>query len=227
MHKASVREKAFQLRHAGYSYSYIASKTGLSKSTLSDWLAAVPYSANKHTLDTIGKARATSGEAKTQVKQSSLFKARQEAENDIGILSKRDLFMFGIGLYLGEGSKTANVVRVVNSDVSVIRLAIAWFKSLGVLRGQFGITLHLYPDSNVQKCLQFWSETTTIPLGQFAKPQIDRRKNKKANRAGKLPYGTAHLSVRSGGRKEFGVFFSRKILGWINSAMRKAIMMRA
>jgi len=224
MHKVSVREKVFKLRHAGYSYSYIASQTGLSKGTLSDWLAEVPYHPNKHTLDTIGKARAASGEVKTQIKQRSLLQAREKAENDVGVLSKRDLFMFGIGLYLGEGSKTANVVRVVNSEVSVIRLAIAWFKSLGVSRNQFGITLHLYPDSDVKKCLQFWSETTTIPLDQFAKPQIDRRKNKKVNNAGKLPYGTAHLSVRSGGRKEFGVFFSRKILGWIDSAIRKAVM---
>lgn len=224
MHKTSVKEKVFQLRHAGYSYSHIASQTGLSKSTLSDWLAEVPYHPNKHTLDTIGKARATSGEIKTQIKQRSILKARQEAESDIGTLSKRDLFMFGIGLYLGEGSKTANVVRVVNSDVSVIRLAIAWLESLGVLRNQFRMTIHLYPDSDVNKCLQFWSEATTIPLDQFAKPQIDRRKNKKANKEGKLPYGTAHLGVRSGGRKEFGVFFLRKILGWIDSATRKAIM---
>jgi transcriptional regulator with XRE-family HTH domain len=224
MHKVSVREKVFNLRHAGYSYSYIASQTGLSKGTLSDWLAEVPYHPNAHTLDTIGKARTASGEAKTQIKQRSLLKAREEAVNEIGDLSNRDLFMFGIGLYLGEGSKTANVVRVVNSDVNVIRLAIAWFKSLGVLNNQFGVTLHLYPDSNVKKCLQFWSEATTIPLGQFAKSQIDRRTNKKLSRAGKLPYGTAHLSVKSGGRKEFGVFFARKILGWIDSAMRKAIM---
>src|SRR3989344_2219093 len=224
MHKVSVREKVFKLRHAGYSYSYIASQTGLSKGTLSDWLAEVPYYPNKHTLDTIGKARAISGEIKTQIKQRSLLKARQEAENEIGSLNKRDLFMFGIGLYLGEGSKTANVVRVVNSEVSVIRLAIAWFKSLGVSRNQFGITLHLYPDSDVKKCLQFWSEATTIPLGQFAKSQIDRRRNKKLDRAGKLPYGTAHLSVKSSGRKEFGVFFFRKILGWIDSAMKKAVM---
>lgn len=224
MHHASSRQHAFRLRRDGYSYSYIASQTGLSKSTLSDWLADVPYHPNEHTRLAIGRARAASGEKKTQIKQQSLLKARQEAENDINTLSKRDLFMFGIGLYLGEGSKTANVVRVVNSEVDVIRLAIAWFMSLGVLKNQFGVTLHLYPDSNVKKCLQFWSEATTIPLGQFAKPQIDRRRNKKSNKAGKLPYGTAHLSVKSGGRKEFGVFFSRKILGWVDSAIKKAIM---
>ena len=224
MHKIPVREKVFQLRGAGYSYSYIASQTGLSKSTLSDWLAEVPYRPNRYTLNTIGKARAASGEVMAQIRQRSILKAKQEAKSEIGTLNKRDLFMFGLGLYLGEGSKTDDIVRVVNSDIGVIRLAIAWFKSLGVLRHQFGVTLHLYPDSNVEKCLQFWSEATTIPLGQFAKPQIDRRRNKKAYKAGKLPYGTAHLGVKSGGRKEFGAFFSRKILGWIDSAMKKSTM---
>jgi len=222
VHQTPVKRRAFRLRRTGYSYSYIASKTGLSKSTLSDWLAEVPYRPNEHTLLTIGKARAASGERKTQIKQRSLVRARQEAESEVGVLSQRDLFMFGLGLYLGEGSKTADVVRVVNSDPDVIRSAIAWFKSLGVVKKQFTITIHLYPDSNVKECLQFWSGATTIPLDQFSKPQIDRRRNKKTYKAGKLPYGTAHLGVRSGGRKEFGVFFSRKILGWMDSTMRKA-----
>lgn len=224
MYKPSVRENVFKLRKEGYSYSYIAAQSGISKGTLSDWLADVSYNPNQYTIDTIGKARAVSGKVKTEIRQRSLLQAREEAEKDIAVMSHRDLFMFGIGLYLGEGSKTANVVRIVNSDVDVIRLAITWFESLGVLKNQFRITIHLYPDSNVKKCLQFWSAATTIPLDQFAKPQIDWRKNKKVNRAGKLPYGTAHLSVRSNGKKEFGVFFLRKILGWIDCATRKAIM---
>jgi lambda repressor-like predicted transcriptional regulator len=44
------KEKALELRKAGFSYSYISAKTGLSKSTLSYQLAQVPYTPNKKTL---------------------------------------------------------------------------------------------------------------------------------------------------------------------------------
>jgi|SRR3989338_91849 len=221
MHQASVREKALDLRGRGYSYSYISLATGLSKSTLSEWLGKVPYSPNTEVIERIGKALAISGEKKAALKRNSIEKAAKEAKKEIGAMTKRDLFIFGLGLYLGEGSKTNGITRVTNADPAVILLALAWFTSLGIMRPQFFVTLHLYPDSDVQKCLQFWSKTTSIPLSQFGKVQIDRRTNKRINRAGKLPYGTAHLGVRSLGKKEFGVFLSRKIQAWTDEVFRK------
>ena len=85
---------------------------------------------------------------------------------------------------------------------------------LGVEKKQLRIRLHLYPDSDTKQCLQFWSRTTSIPVSQFQKPQIDTRIDKKAKKRRKLPFGTVQLSVRSGGRKEYGVLFSRKIQLW-------------
>ena len=43
---------------------------------------------------------------------------------------------------------------------------------------------------------------------------------KKAKKAGKLPYGTAHLSLRSKGNKEHGVFLARRINGWIQEVLK-------
>jgi hypothetical protein len=168
----------------------------------------------------VGKAIAASNARKTKIRQDETERVRQAAFLDIGKMSKRDLFMFGLGLYLGEGAKTHDITRVVNSDPNVICLAIAWFNELGMSKEQFLIRLHLYPDSNIEKSLQFWSRATTIPRSQFAKVQIDVRKNKKVYKAGKLPYGTAHLSVRSMGRKEFGVVLARKIQAWTDEVAR-------
>ena len=195
--------------------------TGVSKSTLSDWLSLVPYRPNEQTVARVGKAIASANARKTLQKQESIEKIRKEAAREIGAISKRDLFMFGLGLYLGEGSKTSDITRVVNSDPVVILLAIKWFYGLGIIREQFLLTLHLYPDSNVDECLQFWSHTTTIPRSQFGKVQIDRRKNKKSFKSGKLPYGTAHLSVRGLGRKKFGVALARRIKGWTDAIAKK------
>lgn len=220
MHNPSTRELAVVLRKEGYAYSYISKKTGLSKSTLSEWLSKIPYTPNQQTVERVGKAIAASNARKTLIRQEETEEVRQAAFLDIGNMNKRDLFMFGLGLYLGEGAKTYGITRIVNSDPNVIDLAIAWFHGLGVSREQFLLTIHLYPDSDVNESLQFWSHTTTIPRSQFGKTQIDRRTNKKKNRAGKLPHGTAHLTVRSLGRKEFGVVLARKIQAWTDEVAR-------
>lgn len=81
--------------------------------------------------------------------------------------------------------------------------------------------MYLYPDSNVSKSLKFWSEVSGLPSGQFQKTYIDRRTDKKKKKEGKLPFGTFHLGVRAGGRKEFGVLFSRRILALLQVVREK------
>jgi len=215
-----MREEALAMRKSGFAYSDISKKTGLSKSTLSGWLSGAPYNPNKQTIERVGKAIAAANAKKTKIRQEETEATRKAAFLDIGEVSNRDLFMFGLGLYLGEGAKTHEITRIVNADPTVIHLAMKWFHGIGVTREQFLLTIHLYPDSDIEKCLQFWSHTTTIPRSQFGKVQIDRRTNKVKSRAGKLPYGTAHLSVRSLGRKEFGVILARKIQAWTDEAAR-------
>jgi len=221
MKDLALKEKAIQLRKDGYSYSLISQKLALPKATLSDWLSKVSYRPNQATLNRITNARQASVKAKNKQKSESLKLSGIEAKSDVGNITKRDLFMLGVGLYIGEGSKTADIVRISNSDPAIIRLAVRWFKTVCDAETQnFILRLHLYPDNNETLCIKFWSKATGIPTSQFQKTSIDRRSNKKTDRRGKLPYGTAHLSVRSGGKKELGVFLSRKINTWINLVLR-------
>src|ERR1700683_3559654 len=160
--------RAIQLRKEGYSYKYISEVLKVSKSTLSDWLITIPYTPNNETVERIGKARAASGRVKTEIKQASILEAAIEAKRQFGKVSQRDLFMLGLGLYIGEGSKTAEITRFVNSDPRVVNLMIRWFvKALGLPRKNLRIRLHLYPDCNEKQSLQYWSKITTIPLSQF------------------------------------------------------------
>lgn len=214
MHDLSIREKALRLRKEGFSYTHISSETGLSKSTLSGWLTEIPYSPNKETIKKFGKARAAASARRAELRQQSIREIRKTAVKDIGRISKRDLFVFGLGLYLGEGCKTNSQIRIINADSRVIQAAISWFQMLGVKNEQFRLRLHLYPDNDVSRCLQFWSRTTSIPVSQFQKHQIDKRTDKKSKKLHKLPFGTAQLTVQGGGRKEYGVLFFRKIQLW-------------
>lgn len=217
----TVREQVFKLRKKGYSYNYILQKIKISKSTLSAWLSNVPYTPNQITIKKIGKARAASGYWKAKRKLESIKSAEEEAKKDIGQITKRDLFMLGIGIYIGEGSKTHNIIRVINANPKIIRFVVKWFEEVcGLPRENFRIRLHLYPDNDIKKCIDFWSNVSEIPISQFQKISIDQRKGKKMFKRGKLPYGTAHLSIRSNGKKEFGVFLARKINGWMEEVLK-------
>ncbi len=220
-HLATAREQVFKLRKEGYSYNYIAEKTGFSKSTLSGWLAGIPYTPNKTVIERIGKARAASGHAKAQQKLKSFNDANEEAKKEIGEITKRDLLMLGIGIYIGEGTKTNDIVRVINADPKIIKFAVKWFEeACGLSKENFKIRLHLYPDNNIKECIKYWSNICGIPIIQFQKTYIDLREHKKMFKRGKLPYGTAHLSIRSNGKKEFGVFLARKINAWIAEVLK-------
>lgn len=212
--------RSVELRKAGHSYNYISRALGISKSTLSDWLADVPYVPNEETIRRIGVARAASGEAKSKIRRESLFLARKEARRELGKVSRRDIFILGLGLYIGEGSKSYEITRFVNADPAVLNLMIRWFtQALGLPKENLRIRMHLYPDCDEKKSLQYWSKMTTIPLSQFQKSSFDRRTDKKASKSGKLLHGTAHLSLKSFGEKRFGVFLFRKIAAWSEMAL--------
>ncbi len=211
-----IKIKAIELREAGYSYSIIGEKLSVPKSTLSNWLANIAFVPNREVIKKIGQAKLKSALYKQELKFNSIKGAKERAKLEISNISKRDLLFLGIGLYLGEGEKTFENVRIVNSDPRIIRLAIKWFREIfGAEVKNFKPYLHSYPDIDTQVVLRFWSKATGIPVNQFGKTTIDTRLNKSRLKNRKLPYGTLHLRVNSGGNRSLGVELHRKIIAWI------------
>jgi uncharacterized protein (DUF927 family) len=157
--------------------------------------------------------------AKSVAKKKSFSDAQAIAKKDIGTFSKRDLFMLGLGVYIGEGSKTQDIIRVVNSDYRVIILFIKWLCALGFTQKNFSIRIHLYPDSDIKEAEAYWADRVGLPSIQFQKACIDRRVNKDRKRSGTHQYGTAHVTVRSNDTKELGVLFSRRIGAWMKEVL--------
>lgn len=212
----SRKDKAVKLRKAGYSYSYIHEVTGLAKSTLSYHLADIPYIQNEYTKIRQSKAQQKSALTKNAQKLAKINFAQKQAISEIGKLEKRDILLAGVALYAGEGSKTNNLVRLVNSDHKIIIFFIKWLGILGVPKSHIMIRIHLYPDSDVEVCHVFWQTATKLPRNQFQKPCFDKRINKDRRRIGVHKYGTAHVTVRANGKSEFGSALSRKIHAMMN-----------
>jgi len=220
----NIKQEAINLREKGDSYSMIASKLQLSKSTLSDWLKEIPYKPNHKVIKRIGLARIKSAQSKHNLKMVNILEARKIAKSEIGNLTKRDLLMLGIGLYWGEGSKSNEIIRFVNSDPSVIKIAVEWFERIcEIKKNNFAPRIHIYPDSDVKNSIKYWSGITGVSQEQFKKTQIDRRKDKSGKKKHKLPNGTLHLQINSCGEVLKGRFLHRKIMGWINACLEQIL----
>lgn len=218
-----LKEKAINCRKQGYSYSMISEKLGLAKGTLCYWLQKVPYRPNKEVIKRIGLARIKSAQFKHNQKIASIATIKKLAKKELGKLTKRDLWLLGVGLYLGDGNKSSREsVRVINSNPETIKVAMRWFREICDLKNEnFTPAVHLYPDNNIKETIKHWSKITNIPQKQFGKTQIDRRKNKSRKKKGKLLYGTLHLQIKSCGKKEFGVNLHRRIMGWIEAILNQ------
>lgn len=210
------KQKAIQLRKQGHSYNMILDDIPVSKSTLSLWLSGIPFKPNEEVKRRTKAGLLKSSMKRHQVTLKSIKRARQDAEELVGQLTKRDLLMFGLGVYLGEGSKSDQNTRVINSDPRVIQLSILWLKQIfDITDNHFVMMLHLYPDCDEKKSLKYWQKVTGLPLSQFQKVQVDKRENKSSRKRRKLPHGTAHLRVKALGNSEFGVQLFRKIMSSI------------
>ncbi len=220
METSSLKEQAIYYRKKGYSYNMIRGKIGVNKSTLSNWLAKIPFSPNKELIKRIGLAKLKSASFKHRQKINEIEEMRILAKKELGQMTKRDLWFLGIGLYLGEGSKAYEQTRFSNSNPEMIKIAIKWFREICKLKDEnFSPAIHCYPDNDIEDTLNYWSKVTGIHKKQFAPIYIDRRTNKLTVKKKTLPYGTMHLCIRSYGKKEFGRRLHRRIMGWIKSSL--------
>ncbi len=208
------------MRDAGYSYNMIRDELGLAKSTLSNWFKDRPFTPNRAVLRRIQYGPIKSAEKSHNRKVQEIEELKERGSKEIGIFTARDLWLLGLGLYMGEGSKSHETIRIINSDPHMVKLAIRWFKvTCGLTKHNITVALHLYPDNDVGECIKFWRRITQLPLRNFRKTQIDARKNKSTLKRNKSPYGTAHITIVSRGDPEKGVRLYRRINGWITGTL--------
>lgn len=215
MARLKDREKAIKLRLEGKSYSQIKMIIGVNKSTLSYWLKNYPLSEkriselrDKNPIR-IEKYRNTRRKKKEERLRKTYFKEKKK----ILPLSKRDIFIAGLFLYLGEGTKTMDTrTSLSNTNPSAINFFITWLtKSLKVSLRKIKIYLHLYSDMSVNREIGFWSKALSIPKSQFTKPHIKKSKMEKINYRKGFNHGTCNVIVENARLTE-RVFAGLKVL---------------
>lgn len=202
MARIKDKSKAIELRKKGMSYSQIKSELGISKSTLSDWLCDMPLSEDR--IRQLGSQNPMRIErcrnTKMKKRQARLDSVFRVVLKDIGKLSKRDLFLAGLFLYWGEGTKVNKYsTAFTNTDPAMVKFFVKWITTcFDINKSDLTILLHLYTDMNIASTTKFWSKELKIPINQFKKPYI--KTSKLSALTYKHGFGKGTCNVRISGR---------------------------
>ena len=199
MARRKDKEKALQLRKKGMSYSQIKEKLGVSKSTLSYWLRDYPLPKERirELRDWSEQRIERCRETKRKKKETRLSSFYREQKEEIFPLGKRDLFIAGLFLYWGEGTKTgSSTVSLSNTDPSTLLFFMQWLtKCFNVPVDKFKVKLHLYKDMSIKKETLYWSRLLNIPIARFRKPYIKNSKTTDMTYRRKFIHGTCNVIV--------------------------------
>jgi hypothetical protein len=186
--------KALILRKEGKSYSQIKRLLNVSKGTLSVWLKNYPL--------TKGRIRELRdwNEARIEKYRDTIRKKREfrlntfywEQKKIILPLTKKELYMAGLFLYLGEGAKSKTTeLSVTNTNPAIIKFFIYWInKSFGIEKDKLKIQLHLYKDMDINYEIKYWLNSLKLSAIQFYKPYIKKSNKKSINHKGDFGHGT-------------------------------------
>ena len=177
--KVEEQERARALRAQNRTLADIADTLGVSKSSVSIWVRDVPFTP---TLKLRGPHRRPHPAHEAKLRQ--IEELNRRGLERVGVLTDEELFVAGIALYAGEGSKTDGEVRFSNSDSAMVRLFCTWFRRFfdvddTRIRGR----LYLHQGLDLDAAEAFWSAVTQIPTTQFHKayravPDPSIRRNK-------------------------------------------------
>ena len=201
MAKFKERELALQLRMGkGMSYSQIKERLRVSKSSLSIWLRDYPLSRER-----INELRAWSEkrierfrDTMRRKKEARLNEAYFVQKKQLLPLTNNELFIAGLFLYAGEGSKTSfGEVSLSNTNPAIVKFFLYWLtKILYIPKDKIKIKLHLYRDMDKDKEERYWMGAIGLRKKHFKNPYIKASSSKRISYRGGFGHGTCNVIVR-------------------------------
>jgi transcriptional regulator with XRE-family HTH domain len=165
--KVEERARARELRAESWTLQEIADELGVAKGTVSVWVRDVDFEPRPR-----NRGHPAGRQHPMRLKrEAEIERCRVEAEDWVGDMSERDLAMFCLGLYAGEGSKTDGAVSMANTNPRYLRALLAW------LRGEFELDdarwrarLYLHEGLDLEAAMEHWTELLGIEGDRFHKP---------------------------------------------------------
>ena len=218
--KLEEKQEVIRLRKKGYSYSEILDRVKISKNSVSRWCRDIGIS-DEHKKRLEGKkilagekGREIAARNKKERRLSKIKLIRLKSKKDIGNLSRRDKFIVGLGLYIGDGLKGDSEVGFSNSNPKIIKFMSEWFREYcrvdeNKMRGQIWI----HEGLDIEVAQKYWSKITNIPKKQFRKTYISKNKiYSKKIRKNIHKHGVFAIKISD-------VDLQRKIMGWMSGIL--------
>jgi len=204
--------QAFELRKQGKTYREIEKLLGISRSTLCDWFINEKWSKHIKKLNIEKQTKISIlhleklHEGRRLMLEKKYFKVEEDAKNEFELYKNDPLFMAGLMIYAGEGDKTSrNLTRISNSEFYLHTAFIRFSeKFLNIKHESIKFWLLLYPDHDIENCIEIWSKKLGISKQNFYKSQviIGREKIKK------LQYGVGNSIISNTSLK-------KKMMVWL------------
>ena len=218
MAKFKEKLKARELRKRGESIKVIAQRLGVSVGSVSRWCRDIELSQEQlraleqRSKDPFYGKRMQYLIRIKKEKDRKIKRLKNEGIKEVGLISKRELFLTGVALYWAEGYKKDTRVGLGSSDVMMIKFFIRWLKdcfgySLEDL--SFRVTVNIEHKHRVDDIQNYWARKLGVSRNKFGKPFFQKTKWKKVYENPENYFGVMRVRVRK------STDFLRKIYGYI------------
>lgn len=131
--------------------------------------------------------RVKQGGSKERARKKWLV-AKEKASTILNGLSERDMLIFLVGIYWGEGSK--NEFNLINGDPYLVRAFLKSLYLLGINKSEIKFNFRLFLGMDKTEITDFWVEFLKIDRNQIGGYEIV-----KGNGSRKLAYGMCRVRV--------------------------------
>lgn len=143
------------------------------------WVRDLPRPKRKRSREEASAISNRDWEEKLRIRDEERRRAKKAAEQAIGVLSPRELFLVGVGLYWAEGGKDKpydrrETVTFVNSDPGMIEVFLAWLDLVGVERGRLRFTVMIHENADVAGAEQYWAGLVGADRSAFNKTTLKK-----------------------------------------------------
>lgn len=200
-YKKEAYEQAITFRKRGFTYSEIAKICGVSRGTISNWLAKEDFSIKVAETNKLQAAKDNQAriklvnKARNAERTIKYHEAERHAETEYRHYRTAPLFTAGLMVYLSSGDMTdPRVIRLSTSKIELQRVFIRFATEyLGVDKKGINYWLLLYPAHDEIKCMKHWCKKTHISVSQFTKNQVVPGKSNKQT----LQFGVLNTIIGS------------------------------
>lgn len=215
-------KKAIRLRNKGLSYSEIQRQVPVAKSTLSILLRNVRLNqkAKKIIEGKLTKGQKMGAKARRTERISRENNIKNLARDEIKKINSKDLFLMGLMLYWGEGSKArdgniSQQVAFANSDPKMCRLFLCWLTDAVNVNPDdiyFSIYINSIFRGKASAAINYWVEQMAVPKSRFTGIYFTNTKfsNRNKRESRKNYNGILRIRVKK------STDLNRRIAGWID-----------